>query len=133
MTDHYEDVDEQKERVLKNTQVLGFIARFWMRRRWLMAATTLLTITSVGFDLAVPWTAGNLEDAIADRGLAGTAWRAWAFFVGVYLCALVTRNLAMRWFWIPLAANNMKELIDEAFRKVQSFSSDWHADNFAGA
>jgi ATP-binding cassette subfamily B protein len=27
----------------------------------------------------------------------------------------------------------MKEIIDEAFEKVQSFSADWHADTFAGA
>src|SRR5262249_14441539 len=43
------------------------------------------------------------------------------------------RNAAMRWFWIPLATRNMKELVDEAFKKVQAFSADWHADNFAGA
>ncbi|HEX4710601.1 ABC transporter ATP-binding protein [Phenylobacterium sp.] len=133
MTDHYEDSDEHRERTLKNSQVLGFIARFWLRRRWLLAGTVILTLASVGFDLAVPWTAGALVDAVAHRGIADPAWRAWGFFVGVYFAALVTRNAAMRWFWIPLAAKNMKELIDEAFKKVQSFSADWHADNFAGA
>ncbi|MDB5462515.1 MAG: ABC-type multidrug transport system, ATPase and permease component, partial [Phenylobacterium sp.] len=39
MTDHYEDTDEHRERTLKNSQVLGFIARFWLRRRWLLAGT----------------------------------------------------------------------------------------------
>ncbi|HET6971058.1 MAG TPA: ABC transporter ATP-binding protein, partial [Phenylobacterium sp.] len=133
MTDHYEDTDDQRERVLKNTQVLGFIARFWLRRRWLLAATVGLTVASVGFDLAVPWTAGRLIDAVTGHGLESVAWTAWAAFVAVYFCALVTRNAAMRWFWIPLAAKNMKELVDEAFKKVQAFSADWHADNFGGA
>ena len=32
MTDHYEDADEHKARVLKNSQVLGFISTFWRRR-----------------------------------------------------------------------------------------------------
>ena len=32
MTDHYEDTDDARERVLKNRQVLGFIAGFWLRR-----------------------------------------------------------------------------------------------------
>lgn len=32
MTDHYEDADEQRDRVLKNSQVLAFIAGFWLRR-----------------------------------------------------------------------------------------------------
>jgi ATP-binding cassette subfamily B protein len=36
-------------------------------------------------------------------------------------------------FWIPLASANMKEMTDEGFRKVQSFSADWHANTFAGA
>src|SRR6185503_21229159 len=36
-------------------------------------------------------------------------------------------------FLIPLSANNMKDMTDEAFKRVQSFSADWHADNFAGA
>src|SRR3569833_237251 len=27
----------------------------------------------------------------------------------------------------------MKEMVDEDFQKVQAFSADWHADNFAGA
>jgi ATP-binding cassette subfamily B protein len=133
MTDHYEDTDDQRERVLKNTQVLGFIAGFWLRRRWLLAATVGLTVASVAFDLAVPWTAGRLIDAVSAHGVERVAWTAWAAFVAVYCCALVTRNAAMRWFWIPLAAKNMKELVDEAFKKVQAFSSDWHADNFGGA
>src|SRR6185503_858829 len=36
-------------------------------------------------------------------------------------------------FLIPMSANNMKDMTDEAFARVQSFSADWHADTFAGA
>ena len=36
-------------------------------------------------------------------------------------------------FWNPLAAHNMEEMTNEAFRRVQSFSADWHGDTFAGA
>ena len=60
------------------------------------------------------------------------AWRAWAVFVGVYFAFSMIRNLSIR-FWIPLASANMKEMTDEGFKKVQSFSADWHADTFAGA
>ncbi|MEO8112927.1 MAG: ABC transporter ATP-binding protein, partial [Phenylobacterium sp.] len=60
------------------------------------------------------------------------AWEAWGLFVGVYLAFSLIRNFAIR-FWIPLASANMKDLTDEGFKKVQSFSSDWHADSFAGA
>ncbi|HSV03111.1 MAG TPA: ABC transporter ATP-binding protein [Phenylobacterium sp.] len=133
MTDHYEDTDDQHSRVLSNGQVLGFIAGFWLRRRWLLGATIVLTLISIGFDLSVPWAAGRLVDAVAG-GLARRhdAWTSWGLLVGAYGAALVLRNAGMR-FWNPLAARNMKQMVDEAFRKVQAFSADWHADNFAGA
>ena len=35
MTDHYEDNDDNRQRVLSNGQVLAFIARFWLRRKGL--------------------------------------------------------------------------------------------------
>jgi ATP-binding cassette subfamily B protein len=133
MTEHYEDTDENKDRVLKNVQVLGFIAAFWWRRPWMMSATVAMMLLAIVFDLAVPWASGNLVDAVADRTRGvDPAWRAWTVFVAVYFVFSMLRNLAMR-TWIPLAAKNMKEMVDEAFKRVQSFSADWHADSFAGA
>jgi ATP-binding cassette subfamily B protein len=133
MTDHYEDTDEGRERVLKNSQVVGFISRFWLRRPWLLAGTISLTLVAIGFDLSLPWASGRLVDAVAaGRSHPDPAWRAWAIFVGVYLAFSVIRNTAMR-FLIPMSANNMKDMTDEAFKRVQSFSADWHADAFAGA
>ncbi|HZZ32755.1 MAG TPA: ABC transporter ATP-binding protein [Phenylobacterium sp.] len=133
MTDHYEDTDEGRERVLKNRQVVGFIARFWLRRPWLLAGTVSLTLAAIGFDLSLPWASGRLVDAVgAGPSHPDPAWRACAIFVGVYLAFSVIRNAAMR-FLIPMSANNMKDMTDEAFRRVQSFSADWHADSFAGS
>ena len=133
MTDHYEDADDTRERVLKNRQVLGFISKFWLRRPWLLVATVGLTLVAIGFDLSLPWAAGRLVDAVG-LGPANPdpAWRAWAIFVGVYLAFSVIRNTAMR-FLIPMSARNMKDMTDEAFKRVQTFSADWHADSFAGS
>ena len=134
MTDHYEDTEETKTRVLKNSQVMAFIGRFWLRRPGMLTGTIILVIAAIVFDLATPWAAGKRVDAGAkgpDAG-AGGAWRAWAVFVAVYFAFSVIRNLSMR-FWIPLASHNMKEMTDEGFKKVQSFSADWHADTFSGA
>jgi ATP-binding cassette subfamily B protein len=133
MTDHYEDTDEHKERTLSNRQVLGFLAGYWLRRRWALSITVVLTLAGIGFDLSVPWAAGKLVDAVAG-GLVRThqAWTAWGLLAAVYGAGLVVKNLAMR-PWIYFASANMKEIVDEAFRKVQAFSADWHADNFGGA
>ena len=133
MTDHYEDTDEGRLRVLKNRQVLGFISRYWLRRPWLLAGTISLTLIAIAFDLSLPWASGRLVNAVAaGPSYPDPAWRAWALFVGVYLAFSVIRNTAMR-FLIPMSANNMKDMTDEAFHRVQGFSADWHADSFAGA
>ena len=133
MTEHYEDADETGERSLSNRKVLGFIARFWLRRPGLFWASVALTLVSIGFDLALPWAAGRLMDAVTSGpDGAEIAWRAWAIFVGVFLAFTVIRNLAFR-FWNPMAAANMKEMTDEAFARVQGFSADWHANTFAGS
>jgi ATP-binding cassette subfamily B protein len=133
MTEHYEDNEETKERVLSNAQVLGFIARFWMRRPGLMVGVTVFTLGSIALDMALPWASGRLVDAVA-AGQSGIpqAWNAWGLFVGVYLALALVRNAANK-FWIPVAARNMREMTDEGFARVQSFSADWHADAFAGA
>ncbi|WP_310542024.1 ABC transporter ATP-binding protein [Phenylobacterium sp.] len=133
MTEHYEEVDESANRVLSNRQVLGFVMGYWLRRPWLLAGTLVTTLAGIGFDLAMPWASGRLVDAVtAGPSSQDTAWMAWGLFVGVYLVGSLMRNLAPR-FWIPLAAGNMREITEEGFGKVQSFSADWHGDNFSGA
>ena len=133
MTDHYEDTDDKRDRVLPNAKVMGFIASFWLRQKGLLAGTVVFSLVALGFDLATPWAAGRLVDAVAKgpRAIDGV-WVAWAVFVGVYLGFSLIRNLAVR-FWIPLAARNMREMTDEGFERVQAFSADWHADTFAGS
>ena len=133
MTDHYEDADEHKDRVLSNRQVLGYLGGYWMRRWGLLSITLGLTLAAIGFDLSVPYAAGKLVDSVAaGPSHSPQAWRAWGLLAAVYGVGLLVKNVAMR-PWIYFASSNMKEMIDEAFRKVQAFSADWHADNFAGA
>ena len=135
MTDEIEDEDEigARRRALSNRQVLAFVARFWKRRPVLFGFGVTLTLVAIAFDLALPYAAGHLTDTISSkpRGDIG-AWRALGLFVGVYFAFALVRNIAHR-FWIPLAARNMEEMTNEGFAKVQAFSSDWHADSFAGA
>ena len=131
--EQYEDDEQTRGRVLSNAQVMGFILRYWSRRPWLIGGTVLLTLAAVGVELLAPRAAQALVDAaVAGPRQAARAWRAWCFFVAVYLALAVCRNAAGR-FWNPLATATMKEMTDEGFRRVQSFSADWHGDTFAGA
>ncbi len=131
--DQYDDTEATRQRVLSNRQVLAFVGRYWRRRRGMLAATVVLYLIAIGFEMMAPRASENLVNA-ALRGPANAAqaWRAWGLFVGVYVAFYGVRNLAIR-VWNPLSARTMQEITDEGFARVQSFSSDWHGATFAGA
>ncbi len=131
--EQYEDDDSARSRVLSNAQVLAFVASYWARRPGLMALTVALMLAAIGCEMLMPQASQALVDA-ATRGPShrDAAWAAWLFFVLVYLGSSVLRNTAMR-PWIPYSARIMKEMTDEGFARVQSFSADWHGETFGGA
>jgi ATP-binding cassette subfamily B protein len=129
-----EDTGEFRKRTLSNTQVLRFIASYWLRRRWGYFATIGFVLVAIGFESMMPRAAEALVDATRHVPVSATiAWQAWLFFVGVYVVYTLVRNLSIRIFWNPLAAANMEQMTNEAFQRVQAFSADWHGDTFAGA
>jgi ATP-binding cassette subfamily B protein len=131
--EHYEDDESARRRVLSNTQVLAFIAGYWRRRPGMLAATVALMLIAIACELLVPQASQGLIDAaVAGPAHAAVAWRAWGFFVAIYLGFALLRNAAMR-FWNPLAVRVMQEITNEGFARVQAFSADWHGDTFAGA
>ncbi|HVN01727.1 MAG TPA: ABC transporter ATP-binding protein, partial [Caulobacteraceae bacterium] len=132
--DQYDDDEAGRARVLSNLEVLSFIAGYWNRRRWRVAATIVVGLIAIAFETYMPTAARHLVDITSRGPTAGDgAWAAWATFVVAYASFGVIRNIGFRQFWNPLAAQNMEEMTNEAFRRVQSFSADWHADTFAGA
>jgi ATP-binding cassette subfamily B protein len=131
--EQYEDDERTRRRVLTNSQVMAFIGGYWRRRAWLLAAMVVFSLIGIGCELLVPRASQALVDA-AVRGPAhvGEAWRAWTFFVGVYLSFALARNIANR-FWNPLSVRTMQDITNEGFTRVQAFSADWHGNTFAGA
>src|ERR1041385_4079992 len=84
--EQYDDDEAAGERVLSNTQVLGFLGRFWLRRWGLLAVTLLLPLIAIGVELMMPPASRALIDTVTKGpGHAGEAWKAWGVFVGVYL------------------------------------------------
>jgi ATP-binding cassette, subfamily B, bacterial len=132
--EQYDDDELERARVLSNAQVLGFIAGFWARRPWRVTLTVACVLLAIVFETWSPRAAQQLVD-ITSRGPSHAAgvWQAWAVLVGVFFGSSMIRNLGFRFFWNPLAAHNMEEMTNEGFRRVQSFSADWHGDTFAGA
>jgi ATP-binding cassette subfamily B protein len=135
ISEAYDEADgEVRRRNLSNGHVLGFIAGFWMRRRGLFSTAVFFMLAAVAFDLTMPWAARGLVDAVATPhpGPRHAPWAAWIFFVAVNIGFALCRNSSFR-FWNPMAARNMEDMVNEAFVRVQSYSSDWHANNFAGS
>ena len=121
-------------RPLSNLEVLRFIVRRWATRPAGLAAQVTLMLCATACDLAVPWAAGRLVDAVTRPGAreGAAAWAAWAALVAIYGGYYALRTAGFR-VMNRFAASNMAEVVRGAFARVQRFSADWHADAFAGA
>ena len=92
-----DDEGEIRPRLLSNNQILGFIARRWLaqpRRFWFMVG--LFTFATL-CELAIPWAAGGLVDAVSNPArVMKAAWIAWATLSGIYVLYYFSRTIAFR-------------------------------------
>ena len=132
MSDHHDD-DEHRPRVLTNTQVLGFIWRHWMVEPKRFATIGALMIVSTICDASIPWATRGLINAVsAPERLTHAAWLAWATLSGLYFTFYLIRSTMFR-LSNGFYSRIMARIVTEGFQRVQAFSADWHASNFAGA
>lgn len=118
-------------------KVLAFLFRHWRREKWLAVGVALCMTVATAADLLMPVYAGKLVDAIgmhaAARSLAlRGALNAIAMMALLGGVLTVLRYVALVGI-IRLTLRLMSRFASEAFWRVQRFSTDWHANNFAGA
>lgn len=117
--------------------VLGFTFRHWGTQPWRTLVIVLLALLSAVADVLTPMYAGRLVDAVAS-GSSGDdlAWSAaiTAFWLlvalgvgGTLLRQAVFQNI------IIFTLKMMNGMVSHAFYRVQRFSTDWHANSFAGS
>jgi ATP-binding cassette, subfamily B, bacterial len=117
--------------------VLAFIFRQWWREGRLLFGTAGAMIAATFADVLLPVYAGQLVDAVAngaaDRNAALDA-ALWALgaIVALGLAMLVLRTTAILCI-VGLTLRMMSVAARDAFWRVQRFSSDWHANTFAGS
>jgi len=117
--------------------VLGFTFRHWAKQPWRIFVIAALVLLSALADVLTPMFAGRLVDAIAS-GSAGdaVAWHA-AITAFCVLGALGLGATLLRqgvfFNLIRLTLKMMSEIAGNAFHRVQRFSTDWHANSFAGS
>ncbi|WP_439873182.1 ABC transporter ATP-binding protein [Rhizobium leguminosarum] len=112
--------------------VLGFVFHHWRHRPVLVGGIIVLVISSTLAEVMVPVFSGEIVDAIAGGNAADRALRAFVIVV-----ALGLTSVALRWFIfngiIRLTLKTMADVTNNGFHKVQRFSTDWHANSFAGS
>lgn len=117
--------------------VLTFLLRHW-RREWPVVAGTALSMAAATLaDLLLPVFSGRLVDAVASPNTVReasfhAAVRAIIMMAALGALLLVGRHLAMLGI-IRLTLRLMSRFAGDAFWRIQRFSTDWHANNFAGS
>jgi ATP-binding cassette subfamily B protein len=134
MSDDYDDEDEApRARSLTNREMLAFLWRHWMSAPGRFTLIMGVFLVATFCDLAIPWAAGALVDAVsAPQRDPADAWRAWAALTGLYVAFYSLRTVAFR-ITNPFYTRIMSRIVQQGFARVQAFSADWHASNFAGA
>jgi ATP-binding cassette, subfamily B, bacterial len=129
-------------RVSRNSQnamrdVLTFLFCHWRREAWLVAAIALSMMIATIADLFMPVFAGRMVDAVAMH--AGTHRQAlhaalWALATMLALGSILVTGRHLSLMGISrLTIRLMARFAGDAFWRVQRFSTDWHANNFAGS
>ncbi len=118
-------------------KVLGFTFSHWQKQPIRIALITVCVLGEILADLLTPLFAGRLVEAVASG--AATSEVAWngavtAFLVlaGLGFMGVLLRQ-AIFMLIIRLTLRMMSDVVTHAFRRVQRFSSDWHANAFAGS
>ena len=118
----------------KYARVMRFVTHYWMRAPGLFIAVAVSRILSTLIDVSVPWASGALVDAVSlgEREAPGPAIRALLIFVGLAVLFQISRQ-GVTFLLNRMSARAITAIGRDAFSKVQRFSSEWHANSFAGA
>ncbi|MCP4618861.1 MAG: ABC transporter ATP-binding protein [Bradyrhizobium sp.] len=127
---------KRKDRPAAIRVVLPFVFRHWLEqpRRAVTVAAGLLGATVA--DLFMPVFSGHLVDALtrgADNSDARhAAFAAFAAIVALGFASMILRLIGLQAI-VPFTLQIMSDVARDAFMRVQRFSTDWHANSFAGS
>ena len=123
---------------LKTTawDMFALLWTYWARRPVRFGLSLAIVTGMVAADIAMPMSAGAMVDRIVEAIVGDGDMSAAHFALAVFAAAGIF-GFSLRWLhsrvWNGMASANMRELLAETFERVQRFSSDWHANTFAGA
>jgi ATP-binding cassette subfamily B protein len=117
--------------------VLSFTVRHWAEQPWRIFAVMGFALLAALADVLTPMFAGWLVDAIASGPASNpAAWhdaiKAFCLLAGLGIGGTLLRQ-GVYMNIIALTLRIMSEVASNAFHRVQRFSTDWHANSFAGS
>ncbi|QPF83305.1 ABC transporter ATP-binding protein [Bradyrhizobium genosp. L] len=116
--------------------VLPFVFRHWLEQplRGLAMVGGFLGATAA--DLFMPVYSGHLVDALTaganDAAARHAAMLAFGAIVALGLLSVTLRLVGLQ-IIVPFTLKMMSDVGEQAFMRVQRFSTDWHANSFAGS
>src|ERR1700675_139226 len=116
--------------------VIPFVFRHWLEQpaRAALVAGGLLGATAA--DLFMPLFSGRLIDALtsgaSDPAARRAALAAFGGIVALGLLSMILRLTGLQAI-VPFTLKIMSDVARDAFMRVQRFSTDWHANSFAGS
>jgi len=117
------------------TDVFAFVWRYWCQVPALFAGVGATILAATLCDVLIPLFAGRLIDSLTERAgneAVAAAVAALTAFIGLATVSHAARQVSFK-LWIRLATKVMRRIVTDAFTRVQRYSTDWHANSFAGA
>jgi ATP-binding cassette subfamily B protein len=117
--------------------VFRFTLGHWRRQPWRLFIILASVLVSTMADVMTPLYSGRLVDAVASGAATNiVAWNAamaaFAMLVSLSIGAIACRHVSFMLI-IDLTLKMMADISADAVHRVQRFSTDWHANSFAGS
>ena len=116
--------------------VLPFVFRHWLAQPVRAATVAGGLLGATVADLFMPLFSGQLVDALtkgaADPAAQRAALTAFGAIVALGLVSMILRLVGLQAI-VPFTLRIMSDVSRDAFVRVQRFSTDWHANSFAGS
>src|SRR5690349_15983761 len=116
--------------------VIPFVTRHWLKQPVMTAIVAFGLLGATVTDLFMPIYSGHLVDALTlgagNASAREAAWSSFAAIVALGFSSIVLRVIGLQAI-VPFTLRIMSDVAQDAFVRVQRFSTDWHANSFAGS
>src|SRR4030081_730348 len=116
--------------------VIPFVYRHWLEQPGRAALVAGGFLGATAADLFMPVFSGRLVDALtqgdSDPAARRAATIAFGGIVALGALSMVLRLIGLQAI-VPFTLKIMSDVARDAFMRVQRFSTDWHANSFAGS